>query len=373
MVRVTLTLVCRAVCTLSRREWSEAKPKQAETREKVLTRISCTPLTCTFRSPEEAKDYASKMLGQKLITKQTGSGGRICNAVMLAEARPPAKEYYLAILNDRTSQLPVIVASNQGGMNIEEVAAESPDAIITTPVDFEKGLTKEVALDIAKKLGFSGSKQEEQAAETMIKLYTLFKERDATQVEINPLAESKDGEILCMDAKLGFDNNAEYRQSEVFGMRDASQEDSDEIEAGKVGMNFIKLEGNIGCLVNGAGLAMATMDVLKLNGGAPANFLDVGGSANAAAIKKAFELLLGSTEVKAIFVNIFGGILKCDLIADGIVSAAKELNLKIPLVVRLQGTNVEKAREILKNSSVDVVPFEGLDEAASEAVAAAAK
>lgn len=311
------------------------------------------------------------MLGSKLITKQTGAGGRICNAVMLAEARPPKHEYYLAVLNDRTTQLPVMVASNQGGMNIEEVAKENPDAIITTPIDFVKGLDKQTALGVAKKLGFSSSKQEDQAADTFIKLYKLFKERDATQVEINPLAESKDGEVLCMDAKLGFDDNADFRQSEVFSLRDPTQEDADEIEAGKVGMNFIKLDGNIGCLVNGAGLAMATMDVLKLNGGNPANFLDVGGSANAAAIKKAFELLLGSKDVKAIFVNIFGGILKCDLIADGIVTAAKELDLKIPLVVRLQGTNVEKAKQILKNSDVAVEPFDGLDEAAQEAVAAA--
>ncbi|PWN24425.1 hypothetical protein BDZ90DRAFT_234983 [Jaminaea rosea] len=308
------------------------------------------------------------MLGSKLITKQTGKAGRICNAVMLAEARPPAHEYYVALLNDRTTQLPVLVASNQGGMNIEEVAKETPDAIITTPIDFEKGLDKKTALDVAKKLGFSSEKQEDQAADTFIKLYQLFREKDATQVEINPLAESKDGAVLCMDAKLGFDDNADFRQQDVFKLRDPSQEDPDEIEAGRVGMNFIKLDGNIGCLVNGAGLAMATMDVLATHGGSPANFLDVGGSANAAAIKKAFELLLGSKDVRAIFVNIFGGILKCDLIAEGIVVAASELNLKVPLVVRLQGTNVERAREILAKSNVDVKPYEGLDEAAKEAV-----
>lgn len=313
------------------------------------------------------------MLGHKLITKQTGAAGRICNAVMLAEARTPKHEYYLAILNDRTSQLPVIVASNQGGMNIEEVAKDTPEAIITTPVDFDDGLTKNVALSIAAKLGFSGKKQEEQAAETMIKLYTLFKERDATQVEINPLAESKDGEVLCMDAKLGFDNNAEFRQKEVFDLRDVTQEDKDEVEADKVGMNFIKLDGNIGCLVNGAGLAMATMDVIKLKGGNPANFLDVGGGANKDAIKKAFELLLGSPDVKAIFVNIFGGILKCDLIAEGIVAAAKELSLKVPVVVRLQGTNVKEANEILRNSDAKVTAIDTLDEAAEEAVAAASR
>lgn len=313
------------------------------------------------------------MLGSKLITKQTGKAGRICNAVMLAEARPPKHEYYVALLNDRTTQLPVLVASNQGGMNIEEVAKENPDAIVTTPIDFVNGLDKKTALGVAKKLGFSGEKQEDQAADTFIKLYNLFKEKDATQVEINPLAESQDGAVLCMDAKLGFDDNADFRQKDVFALRDPSQEDPDEIEAGKVGMNFIKLDGDIGCLVNGAGLAMATMDVLKLNGGNPANFLDVGGSANKAAIKKAFELLINSKDVKAIFVNIFGGILRCDAISEGIVTAVKELNLSIPLVVRLQGTNVEQAKQILKDSDVNVTPYDGLDEAATAAVKAAAK
>lgn len=241
------------------------------------------------------------MIGNKLITKQTGEAGRICNAVMLAEARPPAHEYYVALLNDRASQLPVLIASNQGGMSIEDVAAENPDAIITTPIDFEKGLEQSKALEIAKKLGFSSPKQEEQAADTFVKLYKLFKEKDATQVEINPLAESKDGEVLCMDAKLGFDDNAvEFRQPDIAELRDPTQEDADEVEAGKKGLNFIKLDGDIGCLVNGAGLAMATMDVVKLNGGSPANFLDIGGGADAEAMKLAFKLLL-SAKPKALF------------------------------------------------------------------------
>ncbi|MCO5558246.1 hypothetical protein L7F22_011825 [Adiantum nelumboides] len=197
-----------------------------------------------IKTPEEARDYASKMIGNKLITKQTGEAGRICNAVMLAEARPPAHEYYVALLNDRASQLPVLIASNQGG------------------------LEQSKALEIAKKLGFSSEKQEKQAADTFVKLYKLFKEKDATQVEINPMAESKDGEVLCMDAKLGFDDNAvEFRQPDIAELRDPTQEDADEVEAGKKGLNFIKLDGDIGCLVNGAGLAMATMDVVKLNGG----------------------------------------------------------------------------------------------------------
>jgi len=217
------------------------------------------------------------MLNAKLITKQTGAGGRLCNAVMLAEMRQPAHEYYVAVLNDRARQTPVIVASNQGGMNIEEVAAKDPDAILTVPIDFDNGLSDADAAALAAKLGFSSKNAEKQAADTFQKLYKIFKDKDATQIEINPLAETKEGDVLCMDAKFGFDDNAEFRQQDIYKLRDVSQEDPAEVEAQKYGLNFIKLDGNIGCLVNGAGLAMATMDVLKLNGGDPANFLDVGG------------------------------------------------------------------------------------------------
>lgn len=311
------------------------------------------------------------MLGAKLITKQTGAGGRICNTVMIAEARPPAHEYYVALLNDRVKQLPAVIASNQGGTSIEEVAKKDPSAIITTPLELETGLTPKTALEIAQKLGFSGQKQEQQAADIFQKLYKLFDEKDATQVEINPLAETKDGEVICMDAKLAFDDHADFRQHDVFELRDKTQEDPTELDAGEYGLNFIKLDGNIGCLVNGAGLAMATMDTLTLNGGRPANFLDVGGSANAAAVKKAFELLLSSKEVKAIFVNIFGGIMRCDVIAEGIVQATKQLGLNIPLVVRLQGTKEKEAKDIIKQSGLKIFPCDGLDEAASKAVEAA--
>lgn len=217
------------------------------------------------------------MLDAKLITKQTGAGGRLCNAVMLAERRDPGHEYYIAVLNDRARQTPVIVASNQGGMNIEEVAAKDPNAILTIPIDFDKGLSDAEALDLAKKLGFSSAEAEKEAADILQKLYKIFKDKDATQIEINPLAETKDGHVLCMDAKFGFDDNAEFRQADVYALRDITQEDPAEVEAQKYNLNFIKLDGNIGCLVNGAGLAMATMDVLKLHGGEPANFLDVGG------------------------------------------------------------------------------------------------
>ena len=313
------------------------------------------------------------MVGSKLITKQTGAAGRVCNSVMIAEARTPKHEYYVAILNDRVRQLPVLIASNQGGMSIEEVAKENPDAIITTPIDFTKGLDMETAKQVAHKLGFSGEQQENEAADTFVKLYKLFRERDATQVEINPLAESEDGAVLCMDAKLGFDEHADFRQKEVFEMRDLTQEDPSEVRASKYGLNFIKLDGNIGCLVNGAGLAMATLDLLSLNGGKPANFLDVGGGANAEAVKKAFEIVLEGEGVRAILVNIFGGIMRCDVIAEGIIKATKEMELKIPLVVRLQGTKEQEAKELIRQSGLKIQAYNDLDEAARKAVEAAAQ
>ncbi|KAL7421265.1 succinate--CoA ligase beta chain [Cryptotrichosporon argae] len=318
-------------------------------------------------SPAQAKEYASKMLGAKLITKQTGAAGRLCNAVMLAERMPPQKEYYAAVLNDRASGAPVLVTSSQGGMNIEDVAKDTPDAIITTVLDFDHGISERDALALAGKLGFKDAAQK-NAADVFAKLYTIFKEKDATQIEINPLAELADGSVLCMDAKFGFDDNADFRQKDVFKLRDTTQEDPQEVEAAEYGLNFIKLDGNIGCLVNGAGLAMATMDVLNLHGGSPANFLDVGGGATADAVKKAFELLLSSSSVKSIFVNIFGGIMRCDVIAEGIIKATKELELSIPLVVRLQGTKEAEAKKMIKESGLKIFPYDGLDEAAAKAV-----
>ncbi len=238
-----------------------------------MSRSAPTFAKCVLRDrPAQAKEYAEKMLGHKLITKQTGAGGRVCNAVMLAERMPPQKEYYAAVLNDRARGAPVLVTSSQGGMNIEDVAHETPDAIITTTLDFEKGISHEQAVELAQKLGF---KQDavNNAAEVFGKLYQIFKDKDATQIEINPLAELSDGQVLCMDAKFGFDDNADFRQKDVFALRDKTQEDAQEVEAAEYGLNFIKLDGNIGCLVNGAGLAMATMDVLNLHGGSPANFV----------------------------------------------------------------------------------------------------
>ncbi|GAA5865412.1 hypothetical protein JCM1840_001565 [Sporobolomyces johnsonii] len=321
-------------------------------------------------SPEQAEKYASQMIGHKLITKQTGAAGRVCNAIMLAERRNPTHEYYVAILNDRGLGGPALVASRQGGMNIEDVARDDPSAIITMPIDFEAGLSQEKALEMADKLGFKPETRE-KAADIFVKLYKLFKDKDATQIEINPLAEVEGGDVLCMDAKLGFDENAEFRQKDIFALRDFTQEAPSEVEAAKFGLNFIKLDGSIGCLVNGAGLAMATMDVLNLNGGSPANFLDVGGGATAEAVKKAFQLLLSDGSVKSIFVNIFGGIMRCDVIAEGIIMAARELDMTIPLIVRLQGTKESEAKELIRESKMKIFAYDHLDEAAAAAVKAA--
>ncbi|KZW02069.1 putative beta-succinyl CoA synthetase precursor [Exidia glandulosa HHB12029] len=321
-----------------------------------------------IKGADQAKDYAAKMIGSKLITKQTGAGGRVCNAVMLAEKRDAAHEYYAAVLNDRARQTPVLVTSSKGGMNIEEVAHSDPDAIITTPIDFASGLSHGEALALATKLGFSSDATREKAAAVFEKLYTIFKEKDATQIEINPLTETVDGDVLCMDAKFGFDDNAEFRQTDVFALRDVSQEDPSEVEAQKYGLNFIKLDGNIGCLVNGAGLAMATMDVLKLHGGDPANFLDVGGGATPDTVKKAFEILLSDKKVDAILLNVFGGIMRCDYIAEGVIKATEELQLRVPLVVRLQGTKEQEAKALIKESGLKIYAFDGLDEAAAKAV-----
>lgn len=319
------------------------------------------------QSPQHAKDLASQMIGSKLITKQTGAAGRICNAVMLAERRDPTHEYYVAVLNDRASQGPVLVASAQGGMNIEEVAAKDPDAIITTPINFASGLSSEEALAVAAKLGFKGQSAQE-AANIFINLYKIFKDKDATQIEINPLAQTSDGSVLCMDAKFGFDDNAEFRQKEIFSLRDITQEEPSEVEAQKANLSFIKLDGNIGCLVNGAGLAMATMDVLSLHGGNPANFLDVGGGATPETVKRAFEILLTDPKVKGIFINIFGGIMRCDYIAEGVIKATRELALEIPLIVRLKGTKEVEAKQMIKDSGLKIIAYDSLDEAAEAAV-----
>lgn len=316
-------------------------------------------------SPLEAKLYAEQMLNHKLITKQTGAAGKEVTAVYIVEREFVRREAYVCILMDRQSQGPVIVASAQGGMDIEGVAKDTPEAIKTFKVDIHKGVTDELALEAAKVLGFS-EKATPQAAEAIKNLYKVFKEKDATQIEINPLSESVDHQVLAMDAKLGFDDNASFRQEEVWSYRDLTQEDPDEVEAASYGLNFIKLDGSIGCLVNGAGLAMATMDIIKLNGGDPANFLDCGGGATAQTIEKGFELITADPKVAAIFVNIFGGIVRCDDIAKGLIAVTRHMNLHLPLVVRLQGTNMEEAQKLIAESGLKIFSFTDLDEAAQK-------
>ena len=316
-------------------------------------------------SPFEAKMYAEQMLNHKLYTKQTGPAGKIVTAVYIVEREFVRREAYVAILMDRATQGPIIVASAQGGMDIEGVAAENPDAIKTFKVDIHEGVTDEIANAVANSLGYS-SKAIPEAAKTIKELYTVFCERDATQNEINPLSETTDHKVLAMDAKLGFDDNASFRQQEVWSWRDFSQEDPQEVEAAEHGLNFIKLDGSIGCLVNGAGLAMATMDIIKLNGGDPANFLDCGGGATEKAIEKAFELITSDKKVTAIFVNIFGGIVRCDIIAMGLIAVTRHMDINIPIVARLQGTNLEAAQELINNSGLKIFSFVDLDEAAQK-------
>ncbi|KAF9740043.1 Succinate--CoA ligase [ADP-forming] subunit beta, mitochondrial [Paraphaeosphaeria minitans] len=318
-------------------------------------------------SPREASILADQMIGHKLITKQTGAAGRLCNSVYIVERKFARREFYLAVLMDRASQGPVIVASSQGGMDIEAVAKEHPEAIITTQINIHEGVTDDIARNIASQLGFSEQCIEE-AKQTIQNLYKVFMEKDATQIEINPLSETTDHRVLAMDAKLNFDDNADFRQKEVFEWRDITQEDADEVKAAASGLNFIKLDGDIGCLVNGAGLAMATMDIIKLNGGSPANFLDVGGGATPEAIKQAFELITSDPKVTAIFVNIFGGIVRCDAIAMGLISVVETMNLRIPIIARLQGTNMEQAHKLINDSGLKIFSIDDLQAAAEKSV-----
>lgn len=318
-------------------------------------------------SPTEAKMFAEQMIGHKLVTKQTGAEGRICNSVYICERKFARREFYLAVLMDRASQGPVIVSSSQGGMDIEGVAKENPEAIITTHIDIHTGVTDEIARKIAVDLGFS-EQCIEDAKDTIQKLYKLFMDKDATQIEINPLSETSDHKVLAMDAKLGFDDNAEFRQKEIFALRDTAQEDAQEVRAAESGLNFIKLGGDIGCLVNGAGLAMATMDIIKLNGGEPANFLDVGGGATPQAIQEAFELITSDPKVTAIFVNIFGGIVRCDAIAQGLINVVENMNLSIPIIARLQGTNMEAAHKLINEAGLKIFSIDDLQSAAEKSV-----
>ncbi|KAF8944060.1 Succinate--CoA ligase [ADP-forming] subunit beta, mitochondrial [Haplosporangium gracile] len=321
----------------------------------------------TIFSPTEAKMFADQMLGHKLVTKQTGAAGKICNAVYICERKYVRREYYFAVLMDRKSQGPVMVASSQGGVDIESVAAENPEAILQLPIDINTGVDRAAVRDLAERMGFT-PKCVDQATDTMINLYDLFMQKDATMVEINPMAESADHEVICMDAKINFDDNAEFRQHEVHSLRDVSQEDPREVAAAKYNLNYIGLDGSIGCLVNGAGLAMSTMDIIKLHGGEPANFLDVGGGATADQVTEAFKIISSDPRVTTIFTNIFGGIMSCRVIAQGIIAAASTLQLQIPLVVRLQGTEVDEAKKLIAESGLRIITSDDLDDAASKSV-----
>jgi len=322
------------------------------------------------KTPDEVRDVAAKMLGQILVTHQTGPSGRLVNKVLVAESADIAREIYFAVLLDRATAAPLIVASTEGGVEIEAVAAKSPEKIIREPIDPLAGLQPYQARKLASQLGFESS-QLKNASRLFEGLYRTFIAYDCSMVEVNPLVVTSKGEVLALDAKFNFDDNALYRHPEVAAMRDAAEEDPREVEASKHGLNYIGLDGNIACLVNGAELAMATMDIIKFYGGEPANFLDVGGGATEEQVTEAFKILTADKNVKAILVNIFGGIMKCDVIAEGIINAAKTVKLSVPLVVRLEGTNVVRGKQLLKESGIELIAADDLADAAQKAVKAA--
>ncbi|CAM8971249.1 unnamed protein product [Rhodiola kirilowii] len=320
---------------------------------------------------EQAEEIAGKMLGQILVTKQTGPQGKIVSKVYLCEKLSLVNEMYFAITLDRKSAGPLIIGCAEGGTSIEDLAEKFPDKIVKVPVDVFTGITDEDAAKVVDGLAPKGADRS-QCIDQVKKLYKLFCETDCTLLEINPLAETSDNQLVAADAKLNFDDNAAYRQKAIFALRDTTQEDPREVAAAKADLNYIGLDGEIGCMVNGAGLAMATMDIIKLHGGTPANFLDVGGNASESQVVEAFKILTSDDKVKAILVNIFGGIMKCDVIASGIVNAAKQVELKVPVVVRLEGTNVDQGKRILKDSGMALITAEDLDDAAEKAVKASA-
>ena len=321
-------------------------------------------------TPAEARELASKMLGQTLVTHQTGPAGKVVRKVLVVESVGIARELYFAILMDRATGAPVVVASTEGGVEIETVAKEHPEKIIREPVHPLMGLQPFQTLKLGRQLDFQGD-QLKTASKLFANLYKLFVSLDCSLVEINPLVVSKEGEVFALDAKFNFDDNALYRHKEILEMRDLDEEDPREVEASKFGLNYIGLEGNIACLVNGAGLAMATMDIIKHAGGEPANFLDVGGGASEQQVTEAFKILIADRNVKAILVNIFGGIMRCDVIAQGIINAVKAVSLPVPLVVRLEGTNVAMGKKLLEESKLPIQAASDLAEAATMVVAAA--
>jgi succinyl-CoA synthetase beta subunit len=322
------------------------------------------------KTPAEAEQIAGQMLGMTLVTHQTGPEGRLVRKLLIEEALPIKKEYYLGIVVDRGSQRPVIMVSPSGGMDIEKVAAETPHLIFKEFVDPVVGLQPFALRKLAFKLGLAGELLS-PTTKIIAALYRAFESVDASLVEINPFLLTETQKLYALDAKVNFDDNALYRHKDLLNLRDFYEEDSLEIEASRYSINYIRLDGNIGCMVNGAGLAMATMDIIKLAGGNPANFLDVGGGATTEQVRNAFKILLGDQHVKAVLINIFGGIMRCDVVATGVVEAAKSIGITIPVVVRLEGTNVEQGQEILRSSGLKFTVAEGMKDAAEKVVALA--
>lgn len=322
------------------------------------------------RTPEEAEAIASKMIGMQLVTPQTGPEGRRVKQVLVEEAMAIKKELYLGVVIDRSSALPVIMSSEAGGMEIEEVAAQFPEKIVKVKVDPSAGFQPYQGRKLAYSLNLDPNLTK-VAAESVGKLYKAFEVKDCSLAEINPLVVTEDGRLLALDAKMNFDDNALYRHQEIRELRDLDEEAPLEVEASKFDINYIKLDGNVGCMVNGAGLAMATMDIIKLAGGEPANFLDVGGGASPEQVENAFRILLSDRNVKAVLINIFGGILRCDRLAEGIIQAVKKLQVEVPVVIRMEGTNVELGKRMLKDSGLNFITAEGMKDAAEKVVKAA--
>lgn len=316
---------------------------------------------------EDVKQKASDILGSTLVTHQTGPEGKVVNRLYIEEGSNIKKEYYLSLVMDRASNSVIIMASTEGGMDIEEVAASTPEKIITVAIDYSTSIQGFHARKVGFALGFKGDLLK-KFIKLLASLYEAFIDTDASQVEINPLVETAEGDLIVLDAKYNIDDNALYRQKAIKELRDESEEDALEIEASNYDLNYVKMDGKIGCMVNGAGLAMATMDIIKLYGSSPANFLDVGGGATKEKVCAAFKIILSDPNVKGILVNIFGGIMRCDIIAEGIIDAAKEVNLSVPLVVRLEGTNVELGKEILAKSDLTIVSADDLSDAAEKIV-----
>ena len=323
------------------------------------------------KSYDEVKQYATAMLGTKMETYQSAGVALPIDTVLISEGTDIAKELYLSVLVDRSTKSITFIASAEGGVEIEKVAAETPELIKTLHVNYIQGLQPYQCRDLGFGLGLN-AKQVGQLTKIMLGLYKLFNEKDLALVELNPLAILTNGDLAVLDGKINSDDNATFRHKDLAAMRDIRQEDETEVLASQHDLNYVTMDGNIGCMVNGAGLAMATMDVIALNGGSPANFLDVGGGATKERVTEAFKLILSSDKVKAIFVNIFGGIVRCDMIAEGIIAAVKEVDVKVPVIVRLEGTNVEAGKELLKNSGLAITPADDINDGAKKAVAAVA-